>query len=172
VRFPDCRRRPQRRIGRAQRHSPVISLYERLEIVRNIAALIYCATGDDERQSRNLAGLRFDILFKGDDWRGTEMGNRLERDFAAKAISSSALRRVLQDIDAIAAGQALANSWRRQTTQEIDPAEERDIQPNLASALGIPRRLSTLGSQVGSESQEAGGGDVSPARIIAAANRI
>ena len=24
--------------------------------------------------------LRFDILFKGVDWRGTEMGNRLERD--------------------------------------------------------------------------------------------
>ena len=51
-------------------------------------------------------------MFKGDDWRGTEKGNGLERDFASvgveviyfpytQATSSSALRRTLQNIDAI-----------------------------------------------------------------------
>ena len=57
--------------------------------------------------------LRFNVLFKGDDWQGTEKGDRLERDFAAlgvevlyfpysQATSSSALRRTLQNIDIMA----------------------------------------------------------------------
>ena len=57
--------------------------------------------------------LRFNVLFKGDDWQGTEKGNRLERDFAvlgvevlylpySQATSSSALRRTLQNIDILA----------------------------------------------------------------------
>jgi glycerol-3-phosphate cytidylyltransferase len=57
--------------------------------------------------------LRFNVLFKGDDWRGTEKGDRLERDFAGvgvdviyfpytPATSSSTLRRTLQNIDAMA----------------------------------------------------------------------
>jgi glycerol-3-phosphate cytidylyltransferase len=57
--------------------------------------------------------LRFNVLFKGDDWQGTEKGNRLEHDFAAlgvevvyfpyhQATSSSALRRTLQNIDILA----------------------------------------------------------------------
>jgi glycerol-3-phosphate cytidylyltransferase len=54
--------------------------------------------------------VRFDVLFKGDDWRGTEKGRRLERDFAAVGVeicyfpytvhtSSSLLRRALAAID-------------------------------------------------------------------------
>jgi glycerol-3-phosphate cytidylyltransferase len=50
--------------------------------------------------------VRFDVLFKGDDWRGTEKGRRLERDFAAVGVevvyfpytvhtSSTLLRRAL-----------------------------------------------------------------------------
>jgi glycerol-3-phosphate cytidylyltransferase len=57
--------------------------------------------------------LRFNVLFKGNDWQGTEKGNRLEREFAAlgvdvvyfpytQATSSSALRRTLRNIDMIA----------------------------------------------------------------------
>jgi glycerol-3-phosphate cytidylyltransferase len=57
--------------------------------------------------------LRFNVLFKGNDWQGTEKGSRLERDFAAfdvevvyfpytQATSSSALRRTLQNIDIVA----------------------------------------------------------------------
>ena len=51
--------------------------------------------------------LRFDVFFKGDDWRGTEKGLRLEREFAAVGVevvyfpytvstSSTALRRALR----------------------------------------------------------------------------
>jgi glycerol-3-phosphate cytidylyltransferase len=57
--------------------------------------------------------LRFNVFFKGDDWKGTEKGIRLERQFAevgvevayfsyTRATSSSRLRRTLQDIDELA----------------------------------------------------------------------
>ena len=57
--------------------------------------------------------LRFNVLFKGNEWQGTEKGNRLEREFAALGVevvylpytastSSSALRRTLQNIDVLA----------------------------------------------------------------------
>ena len=52
----------------------------------------------------------FNVLFKGNDWQGTEKGKKLERDFAAlgvevvyfpytRSTSSSALRRTLQNIE-------------------------------------------------------------------------
>jgi hypothetical protein len=63
--------------------------------------------------------LRFDILFKGDDWRGTEKGGPAERDFAAVGVevvyfpytmstSSSTLCRTLRDIDMMSGKDLLA----------------------------------------------------------------
>jgi glycerol-3-phosphate cytidylyltransferase len=93
--------------------TPVIPLSERIEIVRNIRCvdMVHAATTNDKIET--WSNLRFNVLFKGDDWRGTEKGKRLERDFAAlgvevdyfpytQATSSSALRRTLQNIDAMA----------------------------------------------------------------------
>jgi glycerol-3-phosphate cytidylyltransferase len=59
------------------------------------------------------------VLFKGDDWQGTERATKLERDFAAlgvgvvyfpytRSTSSSALRRTLQNIDALADHSSIA----------------------------------------------------------------
>lgn len=94
--------------------SPVIPLAERLEIVRNIRFV-------DEARAEVLPDkldtwreVRFDVFFKGDDWRGTEKGLRLEREFAAVGVevvyfpytmntSSTALRRALAAITANAA---------------------------------------------------------------------
>lgn len=94
--------------------SPVIPLAERLEIVRNISFV-------DEARAEVLPDkldtwreVRFDVFFKGDDWRGTEKGLRLEREFAAVGVevvyfpytmntSSTALRRALAAITANAA---------------------------------------------------------------------
>lgn len=56
--------------------------------------------------------LQFDVLFKGDDWKGTEKGARLDRDFAAVGVevvyfprmpstSSTALRAALRNINQI-----------------------------------------------------------------------
>jgi glycerol-3-phosphate cytidylyltransferase len=102
---------------------PVIPLSERLEIVRNIRCVDAALPATTNDKLAIWQDLRFDVLFKGDDWRVTEKGNRLERDFAAigveivyfpytKATSSSALRRALQNIDAMAA-QVSGSSDRR-----------------------------------------------------------
>lgn len=93
--------------------TPVIPLTERLEIVRNVRFVdaAHAATTNDKIHIWQ--DLRFNILFKGDDWRGTEKGDKLERDFGAIGVeivyfpythstSSSALRKTLHTIDAMA----------------------------------------------------------------------
>lgn len=103
--------------------TPVIPLAERLEIVRNIRFVDMAHSAMTNDKTEIWQELRFGVLFKGNDWQGTEKGIRLERDFAAlgvevvyfpytQATSSSSLRRTLQNIDvmanrAIAAGPTL-----------------------------------------------------------------
>lgn len=106
--------------------TPVIPLAERIEIVGNcryVDAAVAAMTNDKVEIWREL---RFNILFKGNDWQGTAKGDKLERDFAALGVelvylpytlstSSSTLRRTLQNIEllasraaAVGAGTALA----------------------------------------------------------------
>jgi glycerol-3-phosphate cytidylyltransferase len=93
--------------------TPVIPLAERLEIVRNVRFVdaAHVAMTNDKVEIWN--DLRFNVLFKGDDWHGTEKGNKLERDFSAlgvevvflpytRSISSSTLRNTLRNIDMLA----------------------------------------------------------------------
>lgn len=68
--------------GLAKGRPPVIPLVERLEIVRSIR---YVDAAFVETVPDKLAAwrqVRFDVLFKGDDWRGTAKGEKLERDLA------------------------------------------------------------------------------------------
>lgn len=94
--------------------TPVIPLAERMEIVRNIRFVdtAHAATTNDKVEIWK--DLKFNVLFKGSDWQGTERGNKLERDFAALGVelvylpytlstSSSALRKTLHNIDVMAA---------------------------------------------------------------------
>jgi glycerol-3-phosphate cytidylyltransferase len=93
--------------------TPVIPLSERIDIVRNVrfVDMAHAATTNDKLEIWR--ELHFNVLFKGDDWQGTDKGRKLERDFAAvgvdvvyfpytQATSSSALRRTLLNIDAMA----------------------------------------------------------------------
>lgn len=102
--------------------TPVISLAERLEIVRNIRFVdaVHAAMTNDKIEIWK--DLRFNILFKGDDWRGTEKGEKLDRDFAALGVevayfpytlstSSSALRKTLQSSDALVTPQLPMNTF-------------------------------------------------------------
>src|ERR1700722_182319 len=93
--------------------TPVIPLAERLEIVRNIRFVDMAHSAMTNDKTEIWQELRFGVLFKGNDWQGTEKGIRLERDFAAlgvevvyfpytQATSSSALRRTLRNIDMMA----------------------------------------------------------------------
>ena len=90
---------------RAKGKSPVIPLAERLEIVRSIR-YVDEAVAEDVSKLEMWERLRFDVIIKGDDWRGTDKGNRLEREFAEVGVevfylpytvhtSSSMLRQAL-----------------------------------------------------------------------------
>jgi glycerol-3-phosphate cytidylyltransferase len=94
---------------------PIIPLAERLEIVRSIRFVDSAFPAMKNDKLEIWRALRFDVLFKGDDWRGTEKGDRLELDFAAvgvdvvylpytRSTSSSTLRRKLLSIETMADG--------------------------------------------------------------------
>ena len=86
--------------------SPAIPLAERLEIVRSIRFVDDAVAEVLPDKMDTWRELKFDVFFKGDDWRGTEKGLRLEREFAAVGVevvyfpytvttSSTLLRRAL-----------------------------------------------------------------------------
>jgi len=65
---------------------PVVPLAERLEIVSSIDCVdaVWAETVPDKLETWREVG--FDVLFKGDDWRGTAKGRRLEAAFAAVGV--------------------------------------------------------------------------------------
>jgi glycerol-3-phosphate cytidylyltransferase len=88
---------------------PVVPLAERLEIVRNVRYVDAAFPAMTANKLEIWHTLQFDVVFKGDDWRGTEKGERLERDFKAVGVevvyfpytlsnSSTALRQKLRAI--------------------------------------------------------------------------
>ncbi|WP_258724052.1 adenylyltransferase/cytidyltransferase family protein [Cellulomonas sp. NS3] len=92
---------------------PVVPLAERMEIVRHISFVdeVVAEVVPDKVDTWRSVG--FDVIFKGDDWRGTPKGDKLERDFAAVGVevhyfpytahtSSTALRRALARLDGVA----------------------------------------------------------------------
>ena len=98
---------------------PVIPTAERAEIVRHIAFVdrVHVETVPDKLEVWE--ELRFTHFFKGDDWRGTPQGARLEERFARVGVavvyfpytahtSSTALRRALELLEAPAAGRRAA----------------------------------------------------------------
>jgi glycerol-3-phosphate cytidylyltransferase len=91
--------------------APVIPLAERLEIVRSLRFVddVHAEVVPDKIDTWRQ--VRFDVIFKGDDWRGTPKGDRLERDFADVGVevryfpytmhtSSTMLRKALAAINA------------------------------------------------------------------------
>ncbi|CAD5991094.1 adenylyltransferase/cytidyltransferase family protein [Agreia sp. COWG] len=86
--------------------TPVIPLAERLEIVSHISYVDQARAETVPDKLDTWRDVGFDVFFKGDDWRGTEKGLRLEREFAEVGVevvyfpytahtSSTKLRRVL-----------------------------------------------------------------------------
>jgi len=88
---------------------PVVPLAERMEIVRHISFVDEVVAEVVPEKLETWRTVRFDVIFKGDDWRGTPKGDKLERDFASVGVrvhyfpytvhtSSTLLRRALDDI--------------------------------------------------------------------------
>lgn len=94
---------------RSKGAAPFVPLVERAEIVRHIS---YVDEVYEEHVPTKLDAwqdLRFQRIFKGDDWRGTPKGEQLEREFAAVGVevvyfpytvhtSSTMLRRALSAV--------------------------------------------------------------------------
>jgi glycerol-3-phosphate cytidylyltransferase len=84
-----------------------VPLEERLAIVAGCRYVDRAVVEDTNHKLEMWERLRFDIIVKGDDWRGTDRGDKLEQDFAAVGVevayvpytqqtSSTLLRRILQ----------------------------------------------------------------------------
>lgn len=95
---------------RAKGKAPVVPLVERLEIVGSISYvdLVIAETLPEKLDTWREVG--FTVIFKGDDWRGTAKGRKLEQDFASVGVqveylpytvhtSSTMLRRALHLMD-------------------------------------------------------------------------
>lgn len=102
----------------AKGRRPVIPLVERLEIVRSVQYVDAAFVETVPDKVETWKQVRFDVIFKGDDWRGTPKGDQLERDFAVHGVevvyfpytvhtSSTQLRRALDVLS-----QPLANEQR------------------------------------------------------------
>ncbi|CAH0209378.1 adenylyltransferase/cytidyltransferase family protein [Microbacterium sp. Bi128] len=89
---------------------PVVPLHERLEIVRNIRLVDEVVVDNYPDKVDAWHAVGFHVIFKGDDWRGTEKGNRLEAGMLALGVevvyfpytvhtSSTLLRRALNLLD-------------------------------------------------------------------------
>lgn len=66
---------------------PVVPLEERLEIVRSLSIVDEAVVEDVPTKLMMWERLRFDVMIKGDDWKGTPKGDALERDMAAVGVS-------------------------------------------------------------------------------------
>ena len=85
---------------------PVVPLTERLEVLSQLDLVDQVVTDFSSNKLEVWARVRFDVLFKGDDWRGTAKGRKLEDDMASVGVqvcyfpytahtSSTALRAML-----------------------------------------------------------------------------
>ncbi len=90
---------------------PVVPLPERLEIVRSVRYVDEAVAETEPDKVAVWRRLHFDMIIKGDDWRGTAKGDKLERDMASVGVevvylpytmntSSTLLRRVLNELPA------------------------------------------------------------------------
>jgi glycerol-3-phosphate cytidylyltransferase len=104
--------------ARAKGPAPIVPLEERLDIVGSIRYVDEAVAEDVPHKLQMWERLRFDVIIKGDDWKGTPRGDRLEADLAQVGVavayvpytvrtSSTMLRRALRELDDIADSRAL-----------------------------------------------------------------
>ena len=67
---------------RSKGKRPVVPLHERIEIVQSIKFVDEAVPDWSVEKIDMWQHLRFDVIFKGDDWRGTPKGDRMEQSFA------------------------------------------------------------------------------------------
>ncbi len=91
---------------------PVVPLEERLAIVRAVRFVDEAVAETLPSKRDTWHQVRFDVIFKGDDWRGTAKGERLEREMATVGVevvyfpytAQTSSTRLRQALDVLAAG--------------------------------------------------------------------
>jgi glycerol-3-phosphate cytidylyltransferase len=87
---------------------PIIPHAERVEVVRHLTVVDDVVTDFSSDKIEVWQRVGFDVLFKGDDWRGTPKGDKLEADMASVGVrvhyfpytvhtSSTILRSILSE---------------------------------------------------------------------------
>jgi glycerol-3-phosphate cytidylyltransferase len=66
-------------VTRIKGRPPVVPHDERMEVVRALGLVDEVVSDWSSDKFEMWKQLRYDVLFKGDDWKGTEKGTRLER---------------------------------------------------------------------------------------------
>ena len=66
-------------VARIKGRPPVVPHDERMDVVRALGLVDEVVSDWSSDKFEMWKQLRYDILFKGDDWKGTEKGMRLER---------------------------------------------------------------------------------------------
>lgn len=67
------------RVRQVKEHLPITPLEERMEIVNAIGIVDRAVLDDSQDKVEMWHRYHFDVVFKGDDWRGTPKGDRLEQ---------------------------------------------------------------------------------------------
>jgi len=65
---------------------PVVPLAERMEVVRSLDIVDEVTTDFSSNKLEVWQRVGFDVLFKGDDWRGTAKGDKLESDMVTVGV--------------------------------------------------------------------------------------
>jgi glycerol-3-phosphate cytidylyltransferase len=65
---------------------PIVPLAERMDIVSSVRYVDNAVVEDVAEKMEMWRKLHFDVIIKGDDWRGTPKGEKLEADFAAVGV--------------------------------------------------------------------------------------
>ena len=93
-------------VARVKGKHPVVPLSERIELVGALRDVDHVIVDRHADKFDSWREIRFDVIFKGDDWRGTQKGMRLEADLGGvgarvhyfpytRHTSSTILRRAL-----------------------------------------------------------------------------
>lgn len=94
-------------VERVKNKRPIIPFEERVEIVEAIKYVDQVVAEDDTDKLAAWENLKFDRIFKGDDWKGTDKWNAYEKAFTERGVevvyfsytkgtSSTQIRQVLQ----------------------------------------------------------------------------
>jgi glycerol-3-phosphate cytidylyltransferase len=87
---------------------PIIPFGERIEIIRSLRFVDEAVAEDSDDKFQAWEKLRFDVVFKGDDWKGSDKWNKLQERFKTVGVevvffpytqstSSTIIRSILEE---------------------------------------------------------------------------